>query len=68
MNKDIIQKYRLQKISSNFSLIALSLALAISINFILSDTKLGTNLKTNLQEANKTVNNSADLYMELETK
>lgn len=66
MNKDIIKKYRLQKIVSNISLIALSLALAISINFVLSDTKLGTSLKTNLQESNKTANNSADLYMELE--
>jgi hypothetical protein len=44
----------------------MSLALAISINFVISDTKLGDSLKTNLQEANKIANTSSDLYMEVE--
>lgn len=66
MNKDIIQKYKSKKMFSNLWLIAMSLALAISINFVINDTKFGDSLKTNLQESKKIANNSADLYMELE--
>lgn len=66
MNQDIIKKYKSNKMISNLWLIAMSLALAISINFIISDTKLWNSLKTNLQESKTTKNNLSDLYMELE--
>ncbi len=66
MNRDIIKKYKSKKLISNLWIIAMSLALAISINFVISDTKLGNSLKTNLQESNKIANTSSDLYMEVE--
>lgn len=66
MNKDIIQKYKSKRILSNLWLITMSLALAISINFVINDTKLGNSLKTNLQESNKIADLKSDLYMELE--
>jgi hypothetical protein len=46
----------------------MSLALAISINFVINDTKIGNSLKTNLQESNKIAEAKSDLYMELEKK
>ncbi|MDD4151304.1 MAG: hypothetical protein PHR68_01705 [Candidatus Gracilibacteria bacterium] len=65
MNKDIIKSFRKKKMINNFSIIALSLAFAISINFALSDSKIGNYLKTSIQDAQNNEINKSDLYMEV---
>lgn len=62
--KDIIEKYQKHKTYSNLGIIAASLVLALSINFlILEPSNIAQNLKTNVIEANSQ-ENKADIYLE----
>ncbi|MDD3646561.1 MAG: hypothetical protein PHH06_04080 [Candidatus Gracilibacteria bacterium] len=62
--KDIIEKYHKHKMFSNVGIIAASLVLALSINFlILEPNNIAQNLKTSVLEAG-TQENKADIYLE----
>lgn len=61
---DIFSKYKRSKKMNTFSIIAVSLVLALSINiFVLSWSNISSNIKSNILESEKN-NNIGDLYFE----
>ena len=62
---DILKKYKRHKKISNLSIVAISLVVAIWINFfVLNNTNISNNLKTSLLESEVT-NNQSDIYFEV---